>query len=106
MGCVCSKMFGDRDACLDRELVILIVISVLVTGILHSGSVATVNLQTHRWRYWGWRRKDAVVALCQHVQVWRRRVRSISCTVKNDCVVAIPGPSVHLSKTVFNPRAV
>jgi hypothetical protein len=38
LGRVCSKTFGDRDACFDQEHV---VISVLVTGILHSsGSIA------------------------------------------------------------------
>jgi len=38
--------------------IIPVVLSFLVAGICYSGSVATVHLQTHQWRYQGRRRRE------------------------------------------------
>jgi hypothetical protein len=74
------------------KLVILVMISVLVAGILHLGSVATAHLQTHRRRYQGWQRREAVEALRQHVRVRRRDGVDIMCC-EDDRVAVVSGPS-------------
>jgi hypothetical protein len=99
LGRVCSKSFGDRDACFDREHV---VISVLVTGILHSsGSIAGPLPLCIRKRIGGvigdsgegklW---QTCVSMCEFGGGW-----GMHCE-ENDCVAAVLDPSVHLGKSM------